>query len=71
MALRALFRILGILMFACGFLCLPASPGAHPYFLTTGFSRLTESGGLLSLAGILMVGGTILFIVSFIPGPDA
>jgi hypothetical protein len=67
---RALIRISGIVIFAFGFLSLPPSPGAHPYSVTTGFSRLTESGGLLSLGTILMIIGTILFIVSFIRGSD-
>jgi len=71
MALRALVRILGILIFAFGFLCLPASSGAHPYSLTTGFSHLTESGGLLSLASVLIIIGAVLFALSFIRGPDA
>jgi predicted MFS family arabinose efflux permease len=71
MAFRALLRILGILIFACGFLCLPASPGAHPYSLTTGFSHLGESGGLLSLATVLMIIGAVFFALSFIQGSDA
>jgi hypothetical protein len=70
MALKALLRIVGILLFALGFLCLPASPGAHPYSLTTAFSRLTQSGSLLSIATVLIVIGTILFILSFIGGSD-
>ena len=71
MALRALTRILGLLMFALGFLCLPPSPGAHPYSLTTGFSHLTESGSLFRVATVLMIFGAILFILSFIRGSDA
>jgi L-asparagine transporter-like permease len=69
-SMRAVIRISAIMIFALGFLCLPPSPGAHPYSLTTGFSRFTESGGLLSLGGILMIVGTILFIVSFIRSSD-
>ena len=68
--MRAIIRISAIGIFALGFLCLPSSPGAHPYSLTTGFSHLTESGGLLSLGGVLMIAGMILFIVSFIGASD-
>ena len=63
-------RISAIVIFALGFLCLPLSPGAHPYSLTTGFSHLTESGSLVSLGTVLMLIGTILFIISFIRGSD-
>ena len=68
--MRAVIRISAIVIFALGFLCLPPSPGAHPYIPHDRFQSLHRVWRLAVARRILMIVGTILFIVSFIRGSN-
>ena len=57
----------GVLVMA-GITCIPMGLGAHPYYYTTWFSFLTESGGLLRMGAILVGSGLLAFILSWFFG---
>jgi hypothetical protein len=57
----------GVLVMA-GITCIPMGLGAHPYYYTTSFSFLAESGGLLRTGAILLGSGLLVFILSWFFG---
>jgi hypothetical protein len=64
MTARHWIRILGALLLAFGFLCLP-SIGRSPRSYGSGFAMLSDTGSLIWIAGGLLSVGAILSIVSF------
>ena len=70
MSLRTWIRVFAVFLFGCGALCVPASLGAHPYYFTTAFSQLAQSGSLLQVGVALLIVGAVLFIASFIHHSD-
>ena len=65
MAIRHWIRVVGALAAGLGILCLP-SVGRSPWSYGSGFSMLSDTGSLSWVALILIIGGAILFFVSFI-----
>jgi hypothetical protein len=70
MSIRSWIRVFAVVVFSCGALCIPASLGAHPYYFTTAFSQLAQSGSLLQIGVVLLIVGIALFIASFIHDSD-
>jgi hypothetical protein len=64
MTARHWIRILGALLLALGFLCLP-SVGRTPRSYGSGLAILSDTGSLIWIAGGLLALGAILFIASF------
>jgi len=61
-------RIFAGVVIMAGFTCIPVGLGAHPYYFSSWFSFLAESGGLLGAAAIFIISGLVLFIVSWFFG---
>jgi len=61
-------RIFAGIVIMAGVTCIPVGLGAHPYYFTSWFSFLAESGGLLRVAAILIVSGVVIFVVSWFFG---
>jgi len=61
-------RIFAGVVIMAGLTCIPVGLGAHPYYFSSWFSFLAESGGLLRAAAILIISGLVLFIVSWFFG---
>jgi hypothetical protein len=61
-------RIFAGVLIMAGITCIPMGLGAHPYYYTTWFSFLAESGGLLRIAAVLIGSGLLVFILSWFFG---
>jgi hypothetical protein len=55
-------RIFAGIVVMAGLTCIPIGLGAHPYYFTSWFSFLAESGGLLRAGAILIASGLVVFI---------
>jgi hypothetical protein len=67
MTLRHWIRVIAAVVAGVGLLCLP-SIGRSPRSYGGGFAILSDTGSLIWIAVILIVGGAILFLGSFIGG---
>ena len=70
MTLRYWIRIIGIALVGFGLLCLP-SIGRSPQSYGSGFAILSDTGSLVWIAVVLIVGGAIVFLGSFAGGGSA
>lgn len=61
-------RIFAGIVIMAGVTCIPMSLGAHPYYFTSPFSLLAESGALLRTGAILIASGLVVFILSWFVG---
>ena len=61
-------RIFAGVLIMAGITCIPMGLGAHPYYYTTWFSFLAESGGLLRTGAILIGSGLLVLILSWFFG---
>jgi hypothetical protein len=61
-------RIFAGVLIMAGVTCIPMGLGAHPYYYTTWFSFLAESGSLLRTAAVLIGSGLLVFILSWFFG---
>ena len=61
-------RIFAGIVIMAGITCIPMGLGAHLYYFTSWFSFLSESGGLLRAAAILIASGLLMFILSWFFG---
>jgi len=51
-----------------GFNCIPMGLNAHPYYFTSPFSFLVESGAMLRTGATLVSSGLLVFVVSWFFG---
>jgi hypothetical protein len=69
LGLRSWIRVIGVLLTACGAICVPKGAGAHPYYFTLTFSYLVESGALFRIGVALVPLGVTLIIASLVGDP--
>jgi hypothetical protein len=65
MTFRRWIRIIGIALVGFGLLCLP-SIKTSPKSYASGLAILSDTGVLLWIAIILIVGGAVAFFISFV-----
>jgi hypothetical protein len=68
MSIREWFRVLAVLIFACGFSCLAKE--ANPKYWTSSFLMLSSEGYFSHIGVIIIIVGIVLFGVSFIGDRD-
>lgn len=61
-------RIFAGIVIMAGLTCIPIGLGAHPYYFTSPFSFLAETGGLLRTGLILVASGLLVFLLSWFIG---
>ena len=61
-------RIFAGVVILAGLTCIPMGLGAHPYYFTSPFNYLAESGALLRTGVILTVSGLVVFVLSWFFG---
>ncbi len=67
---REILRIVGVVIFALGMVCLPVGYGANPKRDSSSyFLNLADSGQFFNLALILLLLGSLTFLISCIPIP--
>jgi hypothetical protein len=67
--IRNWIRVLGVLLVACGAICIPKGAGGHPYYFTLTFSYLAESGALFR-TGLVLLGLGVALIGSLFGDPN-
>jgi len=65
MRMRDWIRIVAVFLIGAGMSCLP-NVGAGPKHFTSLYSWLADSGVLMRMALVMIVGGIMIFVMSFI-----
>jgi hypothetical protein len=70
LAARDIIRIVAVVIFALGFLCIPNGwPPPNPKSWTSAFSLMAAAGEFKATGAMLCLAGLLLFLLSFIPFP--
>lgn len=62
-------RIAGIVLFSIGLMCFPFALGANPKADQSAFNQMASLGAFTYAAAPCLIGGTLLFLGSFLKRP--